>query len=51
MTEPIKTNFLPSINEPADLRGLSDEELQGVADEVRTYIIDRNINYTSKNVS
>ena len=40
MTEPIKTNFLPSINEPADLRGLSDEELQGVADEVRTYIID-----------
>ena len=41
MTEPPKkTSFLPGINEPADLHGLSDEELQGVAEEVRTYIID-----------
>ncbi len=32
--------LLPGIDSPADLHGLSDEELQGVAGEVRTYIID-----------
>jgi 1-deoxy-D-xylulose-5-phosphate synthase len=38
--EPEKTNLLPGIESPADLKGLSDAELQGVAEEVRTYIID-----------
>ncbi|MGK2955407.1 MAG: 1-deoxy-D-xylulose-5-phosphate synthase [Solirubrobacterales bacterium] len=37
--EPEKTNLLPGINSPADLNGLTDEQLQGVAEEVRTYII------------
>ncbi len=32
--------LLPGIDSPADLHGLSDEELQAVAEEVRTYIID-----------
>jgi 1-deoxy-D-xylulose-5-phosphate synthase len=32
--------MLPGIDSPADLHGLSDAELQTVAEEVRTYIID-----------
>lgn len=35
-----KTSLLSGIDGPADLHGLSDPELQGVAEEVRTYIID-----------
>ncbi|MBK5232808.1 MAG: 1-deoxy-D-xylulose-5-phosphate synthase [Thermoleophilia bacterium] len=35
-----KTSLLSGIDGPADLHGLSDAELQGVAEEVRTYIID-----------
>ena len=35
-----KTSLLRGIDSPADLHGLSDEELQGVAEEVRTYVID-----------
>jgi 1-deoxy-D-xylulose-5-phosphate synthase len=34
------TPYLPRIDGPADLHGLSDEELQQVAEEVRAYIID-----------
>ncbi len=34
------TDLLQRIDGPADLHGLSDEELQQVADEVRAYIID-----------
>ncbi|HTU15906.1 MAG TPA: 1-deoxy-D-xylulose-5-phosphate synthase [Solirubrobacterales bacterium] len=34
------TPLLPGIDSPADLHGLSDEQLQQVAEEVRTYIID-----------
>lgn len=32
--------LLPGINSPEDLKGLSDEQLQQVADETRAYIID-----------
>jgi 1-deoxy-D-xylulose-5-phosphate synthase len=32
--------LLPTINEPADLQGLSDDELQALAQEVREHIID-----------
>jgi len=32
--------LLPGIDSPTDLHGLSDDELQQVAEEVRTYIID-----------
>jgi len=35
-----KTPLLPGIDSPADLKGLSDEQLQQVADETRSYIID-----------
>jgi 1-deoxy-D-xylulose-5-phosphate synthase len=34
------TPLLPGIDSPADLKGLSDEELQQVAAEIRSYIID-----------
>ncbi len=34
------SNLLPRINQPRDLHGLSDEELQLVAQEVREHIID-----------
>ena len=34
------TDLLQRIDGPADLHGLSDEELQQVAEEVRAYIID-----------
>jgi 1-deoxy-D-xylulose-5-phosphate synthase len=34
------TDLLHAINSPQDLHGLSDEELQQVAEEVRAYIID-----------
>lgn len=32
--------LLPGIDSPADLKGLSDEQLQQVAEEIRTYIIE-----------
>jgi len=35
-----KTPLLPGIDSPADLKGLSDEQLQQVAEETRSYIID-----------
>ena len=35
-----QTPLLPGIDSPADLKGLSDEQLQQVADETRAYIID-----------
>lgn len=35
-----ETKHLDTIEGPADLHGLSDDELQGVAEEMRTYIID-----------
>jgi len=34
------TPLLPGIDSPADLKGLSDEQLQQVAEETRSYIID-----------
>src|SRR5258708_19813660 len=34
------SRLLPNIDQPADLHGLSDEELQAVAQEVREHIID-----------
>jgi 1-deoxy-D-xylulose-5-phosphate synthase len=34
------TNLLSAINKPQDLHGLGDEDLQGVAQEVREHIID-----------
>ena len=34
------THLLERINSPQDLHGLSDDELQGVAQEVREHIID-----------
>lgn len=34
------TPLLPGIDSPADLKGLSDEQLQQVAEETRAYIID-----------
>lgn len=35
-----RTPLLPGIDSPSDLKGLSDEQLQQVADETRAYIID-----------
>lgn len=35
-----KVRLLPGINSPADLKGLDDEQLQQVAEETRSYIID-----------
>jgi 1-deoxy-D-xylulose-5-phosphate synthase len=40
MTEPAHARLLDSIDRPQDLHGLSDEELQRVAQEVREHIID-----------